>query len=128
MLPRDMIVDTWLRTEPNDRRRSASKSGVLMSTAITTSAPISRTTSTGMLATMPPSTSSRPSSSTGENAPGIDMLARIAVTRSPRAMTTFSPVTMSAATTRRGIGRRSKSSTSDAPSVRLRSSKSRFCP
>ena len=37
---------------------------------------------------MPPSTSSRPSISTGANTPGADMLARIAAVRSPRSSTT----------------------------------------
>ena len=49
-----------------------------MLTAITTSAPIARTTSTGRLLTSPPSPSTRPPASTGANIPGTDMLARIA--------------------------------------------------
>ena len=47
-----------------------------MSMAITTSAPISRTTSTGTLSDTPPSTRSLPSISTAEKAVGIAMLAR----------------------------------------------------
>ena len=49
-----------------------------MFTAITMSAPIARTTSTGRLFTSPPSPRMRPSISTGANMPGTDMLARIA--------------------------------------------------
>ncbi len=81
-----------------------------MSTAITTSAPIWRATSIGRLATSPPSSSRLPSISTGVNAPGTDMLARIARDRLPRSSTTFSPVTRSVATARNGIGRSSKRS------------------
>ena len=76
---------------------------------MTTSAHSLRATSTGMLRTMPPSASTLPSCTTGENAPGIAMLARIAVARSPLSSTTISPVTMSVATARNGIGSPSKS-------------------
>ena len=41
---------------------------------------------------------------TGANAPGIAMLARMAVARSPSFSTTILPVTMSVATARYGIG------------------------
>ena len=54
-----------------------------MLTAMTMSAPIARTTSTGRLLTRPPSPRMRPSSSTGANIPGTDMLARIAWYRRP---------------------------------------------
>jgi NTE family protein len=47
------------------------------------STPISRATSIGRLDESPPSTSMRPSVSTGANTPGADRLARIAVARSP---------------------------------------------
>ena len=50
----------------------------------------------------------RPSDSTGANTPGADRLARIAVVRSPRSMTTRSPVTMSVAMARNGMARSSK--------------------
>ena len=60
--------DSWLRD----------MSGVPMLTAMTMSAPIARTTSTGRLLTRPPSPSMRPSISAGVNIPGTDMLARIA--------------------------------------------------
>ena len=52
-----------------------------MSTAITEVAPSCLAIPTGRLATDPPSTSFRPSSSTGANAPGIDMDARMAVAK-----------------------------------------------
>jgi hypothetical protein len=78
--------------------------GVEMSTAITTSAQTLRAKPIGRLSAMPPSTSSRPSISTGANAPGTDMLARMAWDRLPRLSTTASPVSMSAATARNGIG------------------------
>ena len=58
---------------------------------------------------MPPSTSSRPSRSTGAKMPGADMLARSAVTRSPLPSTTASPVSRSVATARKRVGRWSKS-------------------
>ena len=70
---------------------------------MTTSAPISRATSTGRFIAMPPSTSNRPSISIGDSAAGIDMLARIARARLPEPSTTASPVTMSPATARNGI-------------------------
>lgn len=92
-----------------------------MSIAITTSAPIARTTSTGTLFETPPSTSSLPSSSTGEKTVGIAMLARMARARSPSLSTTISPLAMSVATMRNGIGSRSKSRTVRTGRVRLRS-------
>ena len=58
---------------------------------------------------MPPSTRSRPSISTGAIAPGTDMLARIACATFPRPITTASPVSMSVAIARNGIGSLSKS-------------------
>ena len=47
-------------------------------TAMTTSAPCARATSTGTLFRIPPSASSRPSMTTGANAVGSDIVARIA--------------------------------------------------
>ena len=78
-------------------------------TTMTTSAHVSRAMSTGMLRTIPPSARMYLSRVTGANAPGIAMLARMAVARSPLFRTTMSPVTMSVATARYGIGSRSKS-------------------
>ena len=78
--------------------------GVEMLTAITTSAHSLRASSIGRLLAMPPSTSSRPSISTGAIAPGTDMLARIACATLPRSSTTDSPVSMSVAMARNGIG------------------------
>ena len=59
------------RAESSRRRRSADRR------------PCSRARSTGRLSTSPPSTSRRPSISTGVSTPGADMLARSTVTRSP---------------------------------------------
>lgn len=75
-------------------------SGVLMSTAMTMSAPISRTTLIGRLLAMPPSTRVRPSMSTAAKAPGTAMLARTAWARSPCLSTTSRPVAISVATAR----------------------------
>jgi hypothetical protein len=47
----------------------------------------------------------------GEKAPGIAMLARIAIAMSPWSRTTMSPVIMSVATARKGMGSLSKSVT-----------------
>ena len=71
---------------------------------MTTSAHSLRASSIGRLLAMPPSTSSRPSISTGAIAPGTDMLARIACAMLPRSSTTASPVSMSAATRGTGSG------------------------
>ena len=79
------------------------------STTMSRSAPIDLTTSAGTLFTMPPSTKRCSPLSTGVNTPGTDMLARIASANEPRSSTTSSPVTISAATARNGIGRLSNS-------------------
>ena len=70
-----------------DDNASRGASGVPMLTAMTTSAPIWRTTSTGRLSTRPPSPRIRPRSSTGEKMPGTDMLARIASYKGPSVKT-----------------------------------------
>ena len=70
---------------------SRDMSGVPMFTAMTMSAPIARTMSTGRLLTSPPSPRMRPSISTGANMPGTDMLARIAWYRRPDSKTTCLP-------------------------------------
>jgi hypothetical protein len=111
---RFVSCDVMSSTERSVSRPSSSDE---MSTAITTSAPMSRATSTGRFIAMPPSTSSRPSISIGDRAAGIDMLARIARARLPEPSTTASPVTMSPATARNGIASWSKFSTCDARSV-----------
>ena len=82
---------------------------------------MARAISTGMLSAMPPSTSSRPSRSTGANTPGADRLARIALVRSPEPMTTASPLSRSVATARNGVGSRSKSLIRATGSVSRRS-------
>ena len=89
---------------------------------------MSRTISTGKLPTRPPSTSRWPSTLTGASTPGTDMLARMASARSPLSMTCISPVVISDAIARKGIGRSSKSGTFDTGRVRLRSMRSSFCP
>ena len=91
--------------------RSGGVAGSTRFTTITTSAQVSRAMSTGMLRTIPPSARMYLSRVTGANAPGIAMLARMAVARSPLFRTTMSPVTMSVATARYGIGSWSKSGT-----------------
>jgi hypothetical protein len=84
---------------------------VPMFTAITTSAPRDRATSTGRLRTTPPSTSNRPSMVTGFTTAGTAMLARIASARLPLPMTTISAVARSVAMARKRMGSASKSCT-----------------
>ncbi len=83
--------------------------GVEMLTAMMTSAQSLRASSIGRLFAMPPSTSSRPSISTGAIAPGTDMLARIAWARLPWSSATASPVSMSVAIATKGMGSLRKS-------------------
>ena len=118
----------WYATSSGVRMSSRASSGLPTSTAITTSAPISRTTPTGRLSTMPPSTRMRPSISAGANTAGTAIEARTAIARSPSANTTRSPLTMSVAMARNGIGRSSKCVVCDASSIRRRSSRPSFCP
>ena len=91
------------------RSRCVSIGGLRMSIATTTWAPKASATLIGRLSTIRPSTRRRPSHSTGGNRSGIDMLARTARARSPRASTTGSPVERSPAMARKAMGRRSKS-------------------
>ena len=84
--------------------RRASAAAKPTSTTMRMSTPMARAISTGTFSAMPPSTSSRPSRSTGENTPGADMLARMALVRSPESMITASPVSRSVATARNGVG------------------------
>jgi len=86
------------------RSRFGSTEGSTRFTTMTRSAHNSRATSMGMFRTSPPSLRMYGSMITGANAPGIAMLARIAVARSPSLSTTIWPVTMSVATARYGIG------------------------
>ncbi len=90
----------FMDTPNSDWRASRFSSFEPTLTAITRSAPIARTTSTGRLRTSPPLSSRRPSTSSGVTTPGIDMLARIAFHSSPWLSTTISPVSMSVATAR----------------------------
>ena len=83
-----------------DFRDSRVRSLALMSTAITTSAPIALATSTGMLLTVPPSARMCPSHSTGLRAPGMDMEACIALARLPWSSTKGVTVSMSVAMAR----------------------------
>ena len=80
-----------------------------------------RAISIGMFRTRPPSARIISSRTTGANAPGIDMLARIAVARSPSSSTTMLLETMSVATARYGIGSLSKSVSSRARATYTRS-------
>jgi len=68
-------------------------------TAMSTSAPMRRATSAGTLFNTPPSTSTRPSISTGEKKPGSAMVARTAAATGPSQSTTSSRATRSTATT-----------------------------
>ncbi len=81
-LPRRLT--SWPSTPIADVMSSRLSSGVWMLTAMTTSAPhAARATSIGRLFDTPPSTSIRPSISTGVTPPGIAMLARIARASGP---------------------------------------------
>ena len=80
-------------------------------TAITTSAPCARATSTGTLFRMPPSASNRPSITMGANADGSDIVARMARDSEPLPRTTGTPFSMSVATQRNGVGNSSKDAT-----------------
>ena len=62
---------------------SGGVSGSTRFTTITTSAQVCRATSTGIFRTCPPSVRMYLSQTTGAKAPGMAMLARIAVARSP---------------------------------------------
>ena len=99
--------------------------GVPTLTAISRVAPISRATSTGRLLTRPPSPRMRSSHSTGANTPGTLMLERSASARSPSARMRSWPFSMSVATARKGVGRRSNWRTLRTGSVSRRSSASR---
>ncbi len=98
--------------------------GVPTFTAIRRVAPISRATSTGRLLTRPPSPRMRSSHSTGANTPGTLMLERSASARSPSARMRSWPFSMSVATARKGVGRRSNWCTSRTGSVSRRSASS----
>ena len=89
---------------------SATATSAATSTATTTSAPICRTTSAGMLLSVPPSTSSILSICTGVNTAGMAMVARMARERFPLSSTTDSDLFRSVATQRNGVGRSSKDS------------------
>ena len=126
--PRIRIANAWLVTSSGEVSSSRRYSGKLTSTTISTSTPIARAVSIGRFSTRPPSTSSRPSRCAGANTPGADMLARIAVTRSPESITTGWPVSRSVAMARNGIGSWSKRCTSATGSAALRSTCSSVCP
>lgn len=95
--------------EPSDSRPA---SGVPMFTTIRTSAPSMRATLIGVLFTKPPSPRMCPSTSVGAKTPGTLMLERNARARSPPSMIMGSPVSMSVATARNGMGSASKLATS----------------
>ena len=110
----------WPATASALPRFSREATGLPSGTAMITSAHSLRATSTGRLRTSMPSTYSRPSTSTGANAAGTAMLARIATARSPRSNTLMSPLSRSVATARNGIGSRSKFGVCRAPATILR--------
>ena len=122
-----MLIDCSA-TPRNDESCSRVISGVPMLTAITTSAPIAFTMSTGRFLTSPPSPSILPSMSRGAKIPGTDMLPRIAMYSGPRSKTTALPSTRLVATARNGMGSRSKLPMSSLRQVSPCSSSSRFCP
>ncbi len=96
-------------TPPADVIWSRRSGGVEMLTAMTTSPHSRRASSIGRLSASPPSTSRRPSISTGAITPGTDMLARIACATLPLPSATAAPVSRSVATARNGTGSLSKS-------------------
>ena len=102
------MLTIWVVTPSTVPSVSRPASGVPMLTAMITSAPMLRATSTGRLSTSPPSPRICPFTSSGEKTPGTDMLARKAAARSPRSITTALPVSMSVATARNGVGSWSK--------------------
>jgi len=121
-------LSTWPSTCAIDSSSSRVCNPSPTSTAMMTSAPISSAASTGRLATRPPSTSSRPSSSWAAIRPGTAMLARMARPRSPSRRITTSPVSMSVATARNGIGSSSKLAMPTVCRVSVCSAKPRFWP
>ncbi len=128
VLWRIRMASIWLDTVATESSLPRSSSGNPQSTTMRMSTPISRATSMGRFEESPPSTSMRPSASTGENTPGADRLARIAVVRSPRSRITRSPVTMSVAMARNGMARSSKSWICATGSVSPRRICVSFCP
>ncbi len=122
-----MLIDCSA-TPRNEESCSRVISGVPMLMAITTSAPIAFTMSTGRFFTSPPSPSILPSMSRGAKIPGTDMLPRIAMYSGPRSKTTALPSTRLVATARNGMGSRSKLPMSSLRQVSPCSSSSRFCP
>ncbi len=117
---------TCVATPRADSYSDGSSGGLLMSTATSTHGPNAFATSIGRLSTTSPSTSRRPSHSTGGNTSGMDMLARTARARSPFAITTGSPFARSVAIARKGIGSRSKSPPTEKPAGERCSMRKRF--
>ena len=92
------------------------------------SACIALATLMGRFSASPPSTNSRPCDSTGANTPGAEMLARMAMARSPLSSRTAEPVSKSVATARNGVGSRSKFVLLLNGKVNCRSVSCSFCP
>ncbi len=126
VLVRVSRVVVWSMMSSTEFSSLADFSGVPISTTMTRSTPMARATSMGTFLLSTPSTSSRPSTSTGAKKPGRARLARIASGRCPWSNTTASPVAMSVATARKGMGRRSKSSISLVCTSRLSSTTPMF--
>jgi hypothetical protein len=92
-------------TPSAEESASRGRSGVPTFTAMITSAPISRATSTGRFRNNPPSPRSRPPTCAGAKAPGIDIEARMATVSGTSSSTTCLPVSRSVATARKRIGK-----------------------
>ncbi len=106
-------------SDGSDTGRSQSRS-----TAITTSAPMSRTGSAGTGIESPPSARSLPSIVTGRNTHGTEMLARTTEARSPSRKITTSPDRRSVAMTASGI----RQSSTRRPPTNFLISRSSFVP
>ncbi len=104
--------------------------GVPTLTAMMMSAPMARAASTGRLSTRPPSTSSRPLTSTGGNAPGTDIEARRAVDSAMSfCSSTALPFSRSVPMAAKGTGSRARSLTRrDGPASERRKNSSRCVP
>ena len=125
---RTRIASIWLEIDSAESSASRGCKGKLTSDTMRISACIARATLMGRFSANPPSTSRRPFDSTGANTPGADMLARMAIARSPLSITTALPVSKSVATARNGVGSKSKSVLLLNGSVSWRSVSCSFCP
>ena len=108
-----LVMSSLANTWGNDFKSLAVTFFVeVTSTPMMMSAPISLSTSAGKLFTKPPSTSTLSPMVTGENTPGMAILARMAVGMLPLRSTTSWPEIMSVATQAKGMGKSLKSMSS----------------